>query len=158
MTTNNPDLRKEKVETLNELIQATRDSAEFYADAAKAVQNPQLGTLFAEMAASKHGLVGSMSREVRAEAAKPATAGSLGGSLRTFYSTLRAEVARDHGDYAYMKELEKSEDRLMEAFHDVIEDDDAPQAVKQSLQSYLPKVQQHHDAMRARKWAWEARH
>ena len=29
MTTNNAELRQEKVETLNELIQATRDSAEF---------------------------------------------------------------------------------------------------------------------------------
>lgn len=158
MTTNNPELRKEKVETLNELIQATRDSAEFYADAATAVRNPELRSLFADMAESKHGLVGSMAREVRAEAAEPATDGSLRGSLRSFYSKLRAEMADDHRDYAYVDELEKSEDRLMSAFHDVIKRDDAPKAVKQSLLSYLPKVQQHHDAMRERKWAMQARH
>ena len=73
MTTNNAELRQEKVETLNELIQATRDSAEFYADAAKAVTNPQLRSLFDDMAESKQGLVGSMAREVRAEAGEPAT-------------------------------------------------------------------------------------
>jgi hypothetical protein len=137
MTTNNTELRKEKVETLNELIQATRDSADFYADAAKAVRNPELRSLFVDMARSKQGLVGSMSQDVRAEAAQP---------------------AKDHGDYAYVKELEKSEDRLMAAFHDVIKRDDAPKAVKASLLDYLPKVQQHHDAMRDRKWAMEARH
>ncbi len=158
MTTNNAELRQEKVETLNELIQATRDSAEFYADAAKAVTNPQLRSLFDDMAESKQGLVGSMAREVRAEAGEPATDGSLRGSLHQFYSTLRAEMAKDHGDYAYVKELEKSEDRLMAAFHDVIKRDDVPKAVKESLLSYLPKVQQHHDAMRERKWAMEARH
>ncbi|GAB2663251.1 PA2169 family four-helix-bundle protein [Arenimonas aestuarii] len=158
MTTNNAGLRQEKVETLNELIQATRDSAEFYADAAKAVKNPQLRSLFDDMAESKQGLVGSMAREVRAEAGEPATDGSLRGSLHQFYSTLRAEMAKDHGDYAYVKELEKSEDRLMAAFHDVIKRDDAPKAVKESLLSYLPKVQQHHDTMRERKWAMEARH
>ena len=70
MTTNNAELRQEKVETLNELIQATRDSAEFYADAAKAVKNPQLRSLFDDMAESKQGLVGSMAREVRAEAGR----------------------------------------------------------------------------------------
>ncbi len=158
MTTNNPELRKEKVETLNELIQATRDSAAFYADAAKSVQNPALRTLFGDIAASKQGLVGSMARDVRAEAGEPATTGTLRGSLHQVYSTLRAEMAKDHGDYAYVKELEKSEDRLLEAFHDVIKRDDAPKAVKESLLSFLPKVQQHHDDMRARKWAMEARH
>lgn len=158
MTTNNTELRKEKIETLNELIQATRDSADFYADAAGAVQNPELKSLFGEMAESKHGLVGSMSREVRAEAAEPAREGSLRGALHQLYSTVRAEMARDKGDYAYVRELEKSEDRLMSAFHDVIKRDDAPKAVKESLLGYLPKVQQHHDAMRDRKWAMQARH
>lgn len=158
MTTNNTELRQEKVETLNELIQATRDSARFYADAAKSVKNPELSSLFDEMAESKQGLVGSMSREVRAEAGEPAADGSLRGRLQQFYSTLRAEMANDHGDYAYVRELEKSEDRLMAAFHDVIKRDDAPKAVKDSLLSYLPRVQQHHDAMRDRKWAMEARH
>ncbi len=158
MTTNNPELRKEKVETLNELIQATRDSAAFYADAAKAVHNPELRSLFGDIAESKQGLIGSMSREVRAEAALPVTEGSLRGNLHQIYSTLRVKMARDQGDYAYVQELEKSEDRLMAAFRDVIKRDDASQAVKQSLLSYLPKVQQHHDAMRDRKWAMEARH
>lgn len=158
MTSHNPDLRKEKVDTLNELIQVTRDSAAFYADAAKAVRNPELRDLFGNMAESKQGLVGSMSREVRAEAAEPVPNGSVLGSLQRMYSTLRVKMANDQGDYAYIKELEKSEDRLMAAFHDVIESDEAPQAVKQSLLSYLPKVKQHHDAMRDRKWAMEARH
>jgi uncharacterized protein (TIGR02284 family) len=158
MTTNNSELRNEKIETLNELIQATRDSADFYADAAKSVTNPELRSLFGDMADSKQGLVGSMAREVRAEAAEPATSGTLRGSFHKFYSTLRAEMAQDHGDYAYVKELEKSEDRLMAAFHDVIKRDAAPKAVKESLLSYLPKVQQHHDAMRDRKWAMQARH
>ncbi len=158
MTTNQPELRKEKVETLNELIQATRDSAAFYADAAKEVRNPELRTLFDDIAQSKQGLVGSMAREVRAEAAEPAADGSLRGSLRQIYSRLRAKMATDHRDYAYVKELEKSEDRLMDAFHDVLKRDDAPTAVKQSLMAYLPKVQAHHDTMRDRKWAMEARH
>lgn len=158
MTTNNPELRKEKVETLNELIQATRDSAAFYADAAKAVRNPGLRNLFVDIAQSKQGLVGSMAREVREESAEPAADGSLLGGLQRFYSKVRVDMAKDQGDYAYVRELEKSEDRLMAAFHNVIERDDAPKAVKQSLLSYLPKVKEHHDAMRDRKWAMEARH
>lgn len=158
MTTNNTELRQEKVETLNELIQATRDSAAFYADAAKSVQNPGLRSLFVDIAESKQGLVGSMAREVRDEAATPATEGSFLGGLQRIYSKLRADMAKDKGDYAYVRELEKSEDRLMAAFHDVIKRDDAPTAVKQSLLSYLPKVKEHHDTMRDRKWAMEARH
>lgn len=158
MTTSNAELREEKVETLNELIQAMRDSAAFFADVAKSVQNPGLRSLFVDIAESKHGLVGSMAREVRDEAAEPAAQGSFLGGLQRIYSKLRADISTDKGDYAYVRELEKSEDRLMAAFHDVIKSDDAPKAVKQSLMSYLPKVKEHHDAMRDRKWAMEARY
>lgn len=135
-----------------------RVTAQVYSDAARTVTKPGLRSLFDGMAESRRSLVGSMAREVRAEAGEPAEKGSLVGSLRQLYSTVKAEMASDHGDYAYVRELEKSEDRLMSAFHDLIKRDDAPKAVKQSLLSYLPKVRAHHDLMRDRKWSMEARH
>lgn len=157
MTTNNTELREKKIETLNELIGVTRDSADFYSDAAKAVDNPELRALFNHMADSKNGLVGAMSQEVRAEGATPAKEGTFRGTLRQLYGSLRARIGKDSTDYGFVRELEESEDRLMSAFHDVIKDNKAPAAVKSTLQNFLPKVQAHHDAMRDRKWAMQAR-
>ena len=158
MTTLNADIRKAKVETINELIQATRDSAAFYQDASTHIKNPQLKTLFVDMAQSKNGLVGSMSKEVRSEGATPAATGTFGGAVRQFYGNVKPLIASDNGDYLYVKELEASDDRLLEAFHDVIKDDKAPTAVKEMLNSYLPTVAKQHDMMRDRKWAMQARH
>lgn len=157
MATLNTDLRNKKIDTINELIQVTRDSAEFYTDAAKEVKNPNLRSLFEQIADSKNGLVGAMSRQVRDEGAKPATAGTFSGSLRQFYGTVKAKMKTDKGDYAFVSELEDSEDRLLDAFHDVLKSDSAPQEVKQTLMGYMPTVQGHHDAMRNRKWEMQAR-
>lgn len=156
MTTSNADIRHAKVQTINELIQATRDSAAFYQDASTHVGNPQLKTLFVDMAQSKNGLVGSMAKEVLSEGATPAASGTFGGALRQLYGTIKPMIASDKGDFEYVKELEASEDRLLEAFHDVIKDEKAPQAVKAALNSYLPTVLKQHDAMRDRKWAMQA--
>ncbi|MEZ5460517.1 PA2169 family four-helix-bundle protein [Dokdonella sp.] len=158
MTTTRNEIRFEKIGTLNELIEATRDSANFYTDAAKSVDNPELRRLFDHMASSKNGLVGSMSKEVRAEGAEPAKAGTFRGALREVYEEVRTSMGREKSDYSYVSELEKSEDQLMEAFHDVIKSDSAPKEVKESLRSYLPTVQAHHDTLRDRKWKMEARH
>lgn len=149
-------IRNEKIETLNELIAVTRDSAEFYSDAAKRVDNPKLQNLFSELAQSKNGLVGAMSRDVRTEGAKPEGDGTFRGSLRKVYGDVRAKLG--DSDYAYVSQLEESEDRMLSAFNDVLQDSGTPAPVKDAVRSYLPAVKQHHDAMRDRKWEMKAQH
>ncbi len=157
MTTSQNEIRIEKIGTINDLIEATRDSASFYSEAAKSVDNPKLRTLFEHMASSKNGLVGSMTKEVRAEGAEPAKSGTFRGALREIYDDVRASMGVETSDYGYVAELEKSEDQLMDAFHDVIKNDYVSREIKESVQSYLPTVQAHHDTLRDRKWAMEAK-
>ncbi|SKA26958.1 PA2169 family four-helix-bundle protein [Novilysobacter spongiicola] len=150
----NNNIREQKIETLNELLAVTRDSAEFYEDASTKAKNPQLQTLFADMAQSKNSLVGALSSEVKLEGAKPDTDGTFRGTLHRMYGDVRGKMGSD--DYGYVAQLEESEDRMLHAFKDVLEDDDAPATVKQAVQSYLPTVKQQHDTMRDRKWAMES--
>ncbi len=152
--TNIETIRTEKIDTLNDLIAITRDSATFYHDAAKAVPNPALKTLFGEMASSKQGLVGAMSKEVLAEGATPATAGTVRGSWDKLYGEVRSQFGDTN--YGYVSQLESSEDRLMKAFNEVVADNDVPAAVKQTVSSYLPTIRSHHDLMRDRKWDMKA--
>ena len=148
---NNNDIREEKIDTLNELISVTRDSAKFYGEAATEAKNPQLQSLFRSMADSKNGIVGALSREVRSEGAKPETSGSFSGSLHRLYGEVRGKLGSD--DYAYVSQLEASEDRMLHAYQDVLKDNDTPQPVKTVVSEYLPKVQAQHDLMRDKKWA-----
>ena len=152
MQTNN--IRDEKIETLNELIAVTRDSAEFYGDAATKADNPQLQSLVREMAASKGQLVGALSSEVGAEGATPDRDGTFRGSLNKLYGDVRAKLGG--GDYGYVAQLEASEDRMLEAFNDTLTDQDTPATVRTAVQSYLPQVKAQHDLMRDKKWAMES--
>lgn len=153
-TTNTTDIRNEKIETLNELIAATRDSAEFYDDASTEATNPQLQSLFSGMAQSKNNLVDAMSREVKMDGAEPASDSTFLGTLHRLYGDVRGKMSGD--DYGYVAQLEASEDRLLHAFKEVLEDKDTAMPVKEAVRSYLPTVKAHHDKMRDRKWAMEA--
>jgi uncharacterized protein (TIGR02284 family) len=148
------DIRETKIETLNELIAVTRDSAKFYGEAAGEAQNPQLKDLFKSMADAKNGLVGAISREVKSEGGTPEDEGTFRGSLQRMYGNVRGKISGE--DYGYVAELEESEDRMLNAFKDVLNDEDAPLQVKTVVRNYLPKVQEHHDLMRSRKWTMKA--
>ena len=152
--TNIETIRTEKIDTLNDLIEITRDSATFYSDAAKAVPNPALKSLFGEMASSKQGLVGAMSREVRSEGAKPATTGTVRGAWDKLYGEVRSQFG--DANFGYVSQLESSEDRLMKAFNEVVADKDVPVSVKETVSNYLPTIRSHHDMMRDRKWEMQA--
>lgn len=144
-------IRDTKIHTLNELIEVTRDAANFYHDASTKIDNPKLKGLFSDMAQTKNGIVGAMSREVRSEGAKPAESGTFQGVLRNVYGDVRAKFGDK--DYAYVAELEETEDRQLKAFENVLKDDKAPIQVKTVVNSYLPTVRKQHDLMRDRKWA-----
>ena len=146
-------IREKQIDTINDLIQVTRDSAKFYGDAAKEVESPELKNLFTDMAQSKNGLVGAMSRDVNAagDGDEAADSGTFRGSLHKFYTDVRSKFGDT--DYAFVSELEQSEDRLLKAFNEVVKDDDVPAPVKQTVSQYLPTIRQHHDLMRDRKWA-----
>ena len=152
--TNIESIKTEKIDTLNDLIEITRDSATFYNDAAKAVPNPAVKSLFGEMASSKQGLVGAMSREVRSEGAKPATAGTVRGAWDKLYGEVRTQFG--DANYGYVSQLEATEDRLMKAFHEVVADDAVSASVKHTVSSYLPTIRSHHDMMCDRKWEMQA--
>ena len=146
----NHDIREQKIDTLNELISVTRDSAKFYGEAASEAKNPQLQSLFRSMADSKNGIVGALSREVKSEGAEPKDSGSFQGSLHRLYGDVRGKLGGD--DYGYVSQLEESEDRMLHAYSDVLKDDDTPQPVKSVVSEYLPKVTAQHDLMRDQKW------
>lgn len=142
--------------SLNDLIEIARDGGEFYTEAARKVDDPQLSALFGQMATHKHDIVQGLSTDVAATGGKPAEHGTMVGSMHQMYGKVRAALGDT--DYAYVAELEQSEDRLLEAFKDTIADRDTPAAAKMAAEQYLPRVVECHDIMRNRKQALKSAH
>jgi uncharacterized protein (TIGR02284 family) len=140
--------------TLNDLIEIARDGGEFYTEAAGKVQDAELASLFTRMASHKREIVTALSGEVVAAGGKPADHGTMVGSMQQMYGKMRAAL----GDtkYAYVSELEESEDRLLHAFQDTLQDEDTPAQARAAAQALLPRVQECHDIMRNRKQALKA--
>ncbi len=75
--------------------------------------------------------------------------------MRGAWDKLYGEVRTQFGDadFGYVRQLEATENRLMKAFDEVVDDDDVPASIKKMVSNYLPTIRSHHDMMRDRKWS-----
>lgn len=144
--------QQKKIEhSLNDLIAIARDGEAFYTEAAGKVDDPELSALFTRIAAVKGRIVSSLGATVQSAGGDPERHGTLVGSMQQMYGKLRATFGDK--EYGYVAELEESEDRLLKAFRETIEDDDTPPAARDAARQLLPEVQECHDTMRNRKHA-----
>jgi uncharacterized protein (TIGR02284 family) len=147
-------MEKKIQHSLNDLIEIARDGADFYSEAADKVKDAELAALFSQMAGHKREIVNGLSADVAAAGGKPAEHGTLVGSMHQLYGKTRAALG--DSNYAYVAELEESEDRLLDAFRETIHDADTPPAARRAAEQFLPRVLQCHDIMRNRKQALKA--
>lgn len=140
--------------SLNDLIEIARDGGDFYTEATGKVRDPKLSSLFGQMATHKRDIVAGLSADVAATGGKPAEHGTIVGTMHQAYGKVRAALGDT--DYAYVAELEGTEDRLLAAFKDTINDKDTPAAAKMAAEQFMPRVVECHNIMRNHKQALRA--
>jgi uncharacterized protein (TIGR02284 family) len=137
---------------LNDLVSITRDGQDFYQHAAAKVSDPDLKALFGRIATIKAEIVTNLSAEIKAAGgANPTQSGTIVGELNKFYGDLRSMLGGK--DYAYVAQLEQSEDRLVKAFEIARNDRDLAPSALAVLNRLEPQVRQCHELMRTRKLA-----
>lgn len=134
---------------LNELIEIARDGAEFYHEAAEKVEAPALRALFRRIEDNKNKIVTVLSSQLHAIGAEPASGGTVRGTFQKLYGKVRATFGDT--DYGYVAELEESEDRLLAAFRDVLQNNELSADIRHKVQELLPDVQETHNIMRDHK-------
>ncbi len=132
--------------TLNELIEVTRDGQRFYEEAADRIEDDTLEALFLRMIESRSKLIEELSEHVASLGGKPATGGSISGTLQTLYGELRAGLAADRSA-GFVSQLEDAEDRLLHAFEHAIANH-PDETVRAILTRHFPTVRSMHDEMR----------
>ena len=136
---------------LNDIVAVVRDGKSFYETATPKVHDPELKELFKRMAAMKGEVLTGLSAEVKSMGEIPAAEGTWTGDLAKLYGEVRAMVGNT--DYAWVAQLEDSEDRLVKAFDEAIQDTNTPVTARATLNRFLPEVRACHDIMRSRKHA-----
>ena len=136
---------------LNDLVSIARDGKSFYEHAAIKVNDPELKSLFIQIARIKDEIATELSDQIEAAGEKPAETGTVAGEISRLYGDLRALAGSK--DYAYVAQLEQAEDRLMKAFEEARTSKDiSPQALA-VLNRLVPEVRQCHELMRTCKHA-----
>ena len=136
---------------LNDIVSVVRDGKAFYDTAIPKVHDPELKALFTRMAAMKGEVLSGLSAEVKAMDELPAAEGTWAGDLAKLYAEVRTLVGDK--DYEWVSQLENSEDRLVQAFDEAVQDTDTPVSARAILNRFLPEVRACHDIMRSRKHA-----
>ena len=136
---------------LNDLVSTARDGQEFYDHAATKVKDPDLRTLFLRIAKVKGDIVQGLSQEVLATGDAPSASGTWRGDFNRFYGEVRAALGKK--DYAWVAQLEESEDQLLKAFTKAMNDPEASPRARQVIADFLPEVRSCHETMRQRKIA-----
>lgn len=147
----------DKIEhSLNDLIAIARDGQEFYTEAAQKVEDTELSALFTRIAGVKGDIVAKLGATVQAAGGEPGRHGTMVGNMQQLYGKVRATFGDTQ--YGYVAELEESEDRLLKAFKETIDDQDTPPDARAAAQGLLPQVKDCHDTMRDRKLAMKNAH
>jgi uncharacterized protein (TIGR02284 family) len=143
-----PMTRNKETADLNDLIEVLNDGKSFYEEAANKVKS-DLASVFQRMARTKGAIAADLSGKVASRGGKPASGGTLSGTMRKLYAEARTSVAGDR-EAEFVKQLEEFEDRILEAFRESVEhSDDA--GVREIALRYLPEVTRDHNDMRALK-------
>jgi uncharacterized protein (TIGR02284 family) len=139
--------QKEIVSTINNLIETLKDGQEGFRQAAEAVKDPQLKSLFQGYSEQRS----RFARELQTEAGrlgetKPEKSGSASGAVHRAWINLKS-VATSGDDAAILAECERGEDSAVSEFKEAMEDD-IPGSLQQIVSRQYNEVKSAHDRIK----------
>ncbi|HET9048370.1 MAG TPA: PA2169 family four-helix-bundle protein [Chiayiivirga sp.] len=143
----------ESLDILPELIEASRDGVDFYAEAADAVKDGELSKLFRRMAEAKSTLVQELSNEVKpttkVRAKRAANPSEWVANVNATYTTLRTGLKVMRADQ--VTQIEQTEADLLGRIQRIRHDRDHSYVVRVLAMQYEAKARTVHEGLRARK-------
>lgn len=136
-------MRKDDIDTLNDLIKITIDSVDGYRAAAEDADNGRFESIFFDRANERDHVVERLRNQVRQLGGEPADSGSLiAGSHQMFMGFTGPD------DCAVLKEVERGEGHLKVCYESALFGNDLSNDSKQLVAECYDSVKQGHDQMR----------
>src|SRR5207248_7425613 len=115
--------QKETISTLNDLIETLKDGQEGFRQAAEAVEDPELKSLFNECSLQRSRFAGELQREAIALGeSKPEDSSSAAGALHRTWIDLKAAIAK-RDNHAILAECERGEDSAVKGYQEAMEEE-----------------------------------
>src|SRR5207244_4829595 len=114
---------KETISTINDLIETLKDGQEGFRQAAEAVENLELKSLFNEFSLQRSRFAGELqSQAVGLGESKPEDSGSAAGAMHRAWINLKSAIAK-HEDHAILAECERDEDSAVKKYQEEMADE-----------------------------------
>ena len=113
---------KEAISTINSLIETLKDGEKGFREAADAVKDPQLKSLFQEYSQQRHRFASELQTEAQTLGEyKPEKSSSAAGAMHRAWINLKSAVTSGD-DKAILSECERGEDSAVHEYEDAMED------------------------------------
>ena len=140
--------QKETISTINDLIETLKDGQEGFRQAAEAVEDPDLKSLFHEYSLQRSRFAGELQSEaLRLGETEPEDSSSAAGAMHRTWINLKSAIAtRDN--HAILAECERGEDSAVKEYEEAMEDEDLTAPVREIISRQYTEVKSAHDRVK----------
>jgi len=138
------------VSTLNSLIETLKDGQEGFRQAAEAVKDSTLKSLFSEYSLQRAKFAGELQNEVIRSLgdSKPEETSSVSGALHRAWINLKSALTSGD-DHAILAECERGEDSAISEYRKAIEDENLSSPLRDIVSRQYTEVKAAHDRVKA---------
>src|SRR5205085_11216823 len=139
--------KKEIISVLDELIETLKDGHEGFRQAADAVSDPKLKSLFRDYSDQRSRFASALQTEARKFGeANPETNSSAAGALHRGWINLKSAITGGD-EHAILVECERGEDSAVEEYKKALDDALSP-AARELVSLQFPEIKAAHDRIR----------
>lgn len=139
--------KKEIISTVNSLIETLKDGQEGYQQAAEAVKDSELKSLFGEYSSQRSKFAGELQSQLRSLGeSDPETSSSVAGSVHRAWINLKSAITSQN-DHAILSECERGEDSAVAAYKKAMETE-LPSPLRETVSKQQDDVKVAHDRIR----------
>jgi uncharacterized protein (TIGR02284 family) len=139
--------KKEIISTVNSLIETLKDGQEGFRQAAEAVKDSELKSLFNEYSSQRSRFAGELQNQARQLGeSDPETTSSVAGSMHRTWINLKSAITKGD-DHAILAECERGEDSAVNEYKKAMEAD-LSSPLRETVSRQYSEVKQAHDRVR----------
>ena len=140
--------QKETISTINDLIETLKDGQEGFRQAAEAVKNPELKSLFNEFSMQRSRFAGELqSQAIALGESKPEDSSSAAGAMHRAWIDLKSAIAK-RDDHAILAECERGEDSAVKEYKEAMDEERLSGPVREIISRQYAEVQSAHDRIK----------
>lgn len=140
--------QKEIISTINSLIETLKDGQEGFKQAAEAVKDPDLKSLFNQYSLQRARFAGELQSEAnQLGESEPEESSSAAGAMHRAWINIKSAITSGD-DHAILAECERGEDSAVEEYQEAMEEEELSAPIREIVSRQYGEVKSAHDRIK----------